>query len=75
MWFKQVLYEIDSVREIFKGVRGLNAIAEDENAEITGRGLKSNMDLLEGPKYGVVDENKMLEIMNRMNRVVMILKV
>merc|ERR1711997_1326943 len=28
----------------------------------------------EGPKYGVVDESKMLEILNRMNRVVMILK-
>ena len=29
----------------------------------------------DGPKYRSVDENQMLEIMNRMNRVVMILKV
>ena len=28
-----------------------------------------------GPKYREVDESRMLEIMNRMNRVVMILKV
>ena len=30
---------------------------------------------MNGPKYKTVDENKMLEILNRMNRVVMILKV
>ena len=29
----------------------------------------------DGPKYRSVHENQMLEIMNRMNRVVMILKV
>ena len=31
--------------------------------------------LSDEPKYKAVDENKMLEILNRMNRVVMILKV
>ena len=36
---------------------------------------KLGSDLVSGPKYGDVDENRMLEIMNRMNRVAMILKV
>ena len=36
---------------------------------------KFRPDLVSGPKYGDLDENRMLEIMNRMNRVVMILKV
>ena len=50
-------------------------VSNGSEEELTLNGLKIGKDLIVGPKYGEVDENRMLEIMNRMNRVVMILKV
>lgn len=81
LWFKQILYEVDSVRQIFLGsewtqkekIRQQAAKSEEEKraeGEEQKRRLK-----VEGPKYGVVDESKMLEILNRINRIVMILQV
>ena len=48
----------------------LEAMSEEGDGEAEDGGSARD-----GPKYGVVDENKMLEILNRMNRVVTILKV
>ena len=45
----------------------LECMAEEEEA--------TNNSPNDGPNYGAVDENNMLEILNRMNRVVTILKV
>ena len=79
LWFKQILYEVDSVREIFMGDEKLHSIAEEsmsngsEDLDLDRMNLAK--DFNEGPKYGNLDERRMLEIMNRMNRVVMILKV
>ena len=75
LWFKQILYEVDSVREIFLGAEKLHSIQEDGSEYSFPSSQKLGTDLVSGPKYGDVDENRMLEIMNRMNRVVMILKV
>ena len=47
-----------------------NGSAESSTDKLT-LGKESHV----GPKYREVDESRMLEIMNRMNRVVMILKV
>ena len=47
-------------------------VAEDPEESSSDNHVDATSD---GPKYGVVDESKMLEILNRMNRVVMILKV
>ena len=65
------------------GVEQLHVIEEEEGLSNGSDILSMNMSTLgidfqertAGPKYGDVDENRMLEIMNRMNRVVMILKV
>ena len=66
------MYEIDSVREMFLGSeKDLQKINEDIPEEGACNGKAPS----DGPKYRSVDENQMLEIMNRMNRVVMILKV
>ena len=79
LWFKQILYEVDSVREIFLGVEKLHSIQEeglsDKSKDVFPSSQKLRPDVVIGPKYADVDENRMLEIMNRMNRVAMILKV
>ena len=79
LWFKQILYEVDSVREIFMGALKLKP---NEEQNMTNGSTESSTEKLTlgkesrvGPKYREVDESRMLEIMNRMNRVVMILKV
>ena len=51
----------------------LHQIDEDAIEENDSSYIATNN--MNGPKYKTVDENKMLEILNRMNRVVMILKV
>ena len=45
-----------------------DAIEENDSSDNANHNMNE-------PKYKTVDENKMLEILNRMNRVVMILKV
>ena len=68
------MFEIDSVREMFMGSeKELHQIDEDAIEENDSSYNATNN--MNGPKYKTVDENKMLEILNRMNRVVMILKV
>ena len=68
LWFKQIIYEIDSIRDTFLGSEKLQEIAMltlngDEKAKaLQDQGM-------------MVDENKMLEINKRLSRVVMILKL
>ena len=60
------------------GDEKLHSIAEESMSNGSDLDLdRMNLakDLNEGPKYGNLNEGRMLEIMNRMNRVVMILKV
>ena len=65
------MFEIDSVRDMFTGSEKLQNISE----EVLEEESETVPVLSDEPKYKAVDENKMLEILNRMNRVVMILKV
>ena len=87
MWFKQILFEIDSVREVFMGV---------ERKEREDELMKQDMPTVQEAPFASsprskpfmdlnslkttlpdapVDESKMFEIINRMQRVAMILKV
>ena len=70
---------MDSVREIFLGDEKLQSIEEESfsngSEDLDFRKMNISQDFNEGPKYGNLNEGRMLEIMNRMNRVVMILKV
>lgn len=72
LWFKQILFEIDSVRYMFMEAETLPNISEEAIDEEAG---DTSAATLSGPRYKAVDENNMLEILNRMNRVVKILKV
>ena len=73
LWFKQVLFEIDSVRNFFMG-------REEKVPESPPPTVEDPHDTAEKSQgntveFPVVDENKMLKIINRMQRVSMILKV
>ena len=61
------------------GDEKLHSIEEESlsngSEDLDFRKMNISKDLTEGPKYGNLNEGRMLEIMNRMNRVVMILKV
>ena len=59
---------------MFMGSEKMKKILEAMSEEGDGES-EDGSSARDGPKYGVVDENKMLEILNRMNRVVTILKV
>ena len=65
LWFKQILYEIDSVRDIFIGRENLMKVFEN---------LKMNEDEAKGNEEFVVDERRMLEIVTRISRCVKIMK-
>ena len=65
LWFKQILYEIDSVRDIFIGRENLMKVFEN---------LKMNEDEAKGNEEFVVDERRMLEIVTRISRWVKIMK-
>lgn len=64
LWFKQILYEIDSVRDIFIGSEKMQQLAMVSQARDHSV-----------QQQGIVDEGRMLEIIKRMNRIVMILKL
>ena len=72
LWFKQILFEIDSVRNMFMEAETLPNISEETLNEVNGETAATTTN---EPRYKAVDENNMLEILNRMNRVVKILKV
>ena len=60
------------------GDEKLHSIEEESmsnGSDIDLSRMNLTKDFNEGPKYGNLNEGRMLEIMNRMNRVVMILKV
>lgn len=66
LWFKQIIYEIDSIRDIFLGSEKIQ-----EAALLTmSKARRGSADL-----GMIVDERKMLEINKRLSRVVMILKL
>ena len=56
LWFKQCLYEIDSIREIFMGGEKIQQFIDATSENGT-------------ENYGIVDERKMLEINKRLSRV------
>jgi len=68
LWFKQIIYEIDSIREIFMGSEKLQ--------QFSLMSLNtSRKDSLEEKPASSVDERVMLDINKRLARVVMILKL
>ncbi len=86
LWFKQILFEVDSVRDLFLGKETISehfGAAASEMAR-TGAVASSAPSLtsamaaaslqLHGESAAMLDERRMLEI-KRMGRVVMILKV
>ena len=94
LWFKQILWEVDSVRKEFIGVekkcvavetkRRMSILPEGEVKDKTScprAKVKHSLDSSTTPqiKSGLpdapVDESKMLQIIGRMQRVAMILKV
>ena len=88
IWFKQILYEIDSVRDLFLGKANMDRILDNiaktlsdatiESEEVTPRRRKRE-DMCSISEDAVhhheVDDAHMLEINKRLNRVVMIMKV
>ena len=96
LWFKQILYEVDSVRDLFMGKETLEEHFGDSAPAATTVGSAPSFSALRamaatlpggGPKRTprdrrdslytsqMLDERRMLEIIKRMGRVVMILKV
>jgi hypothetical protein len=89
IWFKQILYEIDSVRELFLGKANMDRILdniaktlsdtmtiESEDA-VPRRRKRDDMCSIseDAVHHHEVDDAHMLEINKRLNRVVMIMKV
>jgi len=64
LWFKQIIYEIDSIRDIFMGSEKLQQFSL---MSLTAETLK--------PEAPSLDERVMLDINKRLSRVVMILKL
>ncbi|KAH0550170.1 tryptophan 2,3-dioxygenase [Cotesia glomerata] len=60
LWFKQIIYELDSVRRL------LNSEAENDNSYDNNEKLS---------EYLRLDESQTLEILKRLNRIVLILKL
>lgn len=66
LWFKQIIYELDSVRKLF------NSEAENIENNINDN---SSDDSKKSVNYQRLDESQTLEILKRLNRIVLILKV
>lgn len=62
LWFKQIIYELDSVRSLF---------SSDSNIYNTTNHTST---IQNGPSH-VLNESRTLEILKRLNRIVLILKV
>lgn len=61
LWFKQIIFELDSVRALFNSESNN---CNDHSADNRGNGVSH-----------VLNESKTLEILKRLNRIVLILKV
>lgn len=61
LWFKQIIYELDSVRRLFR-----SEIEKPSN----GNNIENN-----NSNYQILDESRTLEILKRLNRIVLILKL
>ncbi len=71
-----MLYEIDSIREIFIGSEKIQQLAMATMASQISTSEATEAEKGERiQQQGIVDEGHMLEIIKRMNRIVMILKV
>ncbi|XP_057319775.1 tryptophan 2,3-dioxygenase [Microplitis mediator] len=66
LWFKQIIYELDSVRKLF------NSEAETIENNINDN---SSDDSKKSVNYQRLDESQTLEILKRLNRIVLILKL
>ena len=67
LWFKQIIYELDSVRRLF------NTEVEDFNrSDPCSEGSSYKKENLNCQR---LDESRTLEILKRLNRIVLILKV
>ncbi|XP_066599386.1 tryptophan 2,3-dioxygenase [Prorops nasuta] len=67
LWFKQIIYELDSVRELFS----CEKIGYESTTRNSSSGSSSSRNGL--PRY--LNETKTLEILKRLNRIVLILKL
>ncbi|XP_018311144.1 tryptophan 2,3-dioxygenase isoform X2 [Mycetomoellerius zeteki] len=65
LWFKQIIFELDSVRTLFS--------SESNNCKMSNG--SSNDRLIANQGNGVLNESKTLEILKRLNRIVLILKL
>lgn len=63
LWFKQIIYELDSVRRLFRSEIEISSNGNDNST-------KNN-----NPNHQTLDESRTLEILKRLNRIVLILKV
>jgi len=64
LWFKQIIFEVDSVRALF---------SSESNCKISNGSSNDHSTAIQG--NGVLNESKTLEILKRLNRIVLILKV
>ncbi|XP_034938098.1 tryptophan 2,3-dioxygenase [Chelonus insularis] len=65
LWFKQIIYELDSVRDLLNGKTTATHIYYDSY----------NDEKIKAEKYQRMDETQTLEILKRLNRIVLILKL
>lgn len=68
LWFKQIIYELDSVRALFN--------SEPSNRGTLNGTSNCHTSILQKNRISeVLDESRTLEILKRLNRIVLILKV
>ncbi|XP_011055913.1 PREDICTED: tryptophan 2,3-dioxygenase isoform X1 [Acromyrmex echinatior] len=65
LWFKQIIFELDSVKPLFS--------SESNNCKISNGSFNDHSTVIQG--NGVLNESKTLEILKRLNRIVLILKL
>jgi tryptophan 2,3-dioxygenase len=65
LWFKQIIFELDSVRALFSNEEKLH----EKYAQARSRNEKMSH------SSEAIDETRTLEILKRLNRIVLILKV
>lgn len=67
LWFKQIIYELDSVRALFN--------SEPSNFGALNGTSNFHTSIQKNRISEVLDESRTLEILKRLNRIVLILKV
>lgn len=67
LWFKQIIYELDTVRALFN--------SEPSGYDSALNGTSNNRSIQKNRLSQVLNESRTLEILKRLNRIVLILKV